>query len=118
MPFTLEFYRAPDGEEPVLDYIRAQVKSHRVKIGRALQYLEDAGYAAKRPLAEHLGGGIYELRAAIERHQHRPLYFFHGRSLIVVANAFLKKGEKVPQSEADLARRRRADWLERCGGNP
>jgi hypothetical protein len=54
MSYELEFYRATDGDEPALDYIKTQVKAHRAKIGRALRYLEEAGHLARRPLADYL----------------------------------------------------------------
>ena len=117
MPFRLEFYRSRAGAEPALDYIRAQSKRHRAKIGRALQYLEDTGHMARRPQVDHLGGGIYELRVAIEQHQHRLLYFFSGRSIIVVTSGLLKNVGTVPQQVIAQARERRADWIERFGGD-
>lgn len=114
--FRLEFYRTAGGEEPALEYVRRQVKAHRAKIGRALQYLEDAGHQAKRPLADYLGNQIYELRVPVDRHQHRMLYFFHGRAIIVVAVGLLKNEGRVPPSEILRARKYRADWLKRLGG--
>jgi len=116
MAYELEFYRSLNGEEPALDYIRAQVKAHRAKIGRALRYLEELGHETRRPLAEYLGDGIYELRIAVEGHRHRLLYFFHGRSLIVVTMGFLKKTGRVPPEELMRALRYRADWIGRFGG--
>lgn len=116
MPFRLEFYRTLGGIEPALDYIRSQIKGHRSKIGRALQHLEDVGHLARRPQVDYIGNQIYELRVAIEQHQHRLLYFFHGRSIIVITSGILKNEGKVPQSEIDRAHKYRADWLERFGG--
>ena len=116
MAFELTFYSTPTGDEPALEYIRAQVKSHRAKIGRALQYLEDVGHAARRPQADYLGHDIYELRITIDQHQHRLFYFFHGRSIIVVTSGLLKNEERVPQSEIERAHRYRADWIKRFGG--
>ncbi|KAB2958691.1 MAG: type II toxin-antitoxin system RelE/ParE family toxin [Candidatus Methylomirabilis oxygeniifera] len=116
MAYRLEFYKTASGEEPALDYIRTQVTAHRAKIGRALQYLEDTGHQARRPQVDYLGDDIYELRVAIDRHQHRLLYFFHGQSIIVVAIGILKNEGRVPPSAITRARTARADWLERCGG--
>lgn len=99
-----------------MDYIRAQVKEHRAKIGRALAYLEEIGPDARRPLADHLGDGLYELRVIEARHQHRLLYFFHGRAAIVVTSAFIKKTARVPEAELARARRYRFDWIVRFGG--
>jgi phage-related protein len=116
MGIRLEFYRTRSGVQPALEYILAQVKGHRAKIERALEYLEELGHLARRPHADYLGDEIYELRIGIERHQHRLLYFFHGRSIVVIASGILKNSDRVPQAEVDRARRRRADWLERFGG--
>lgn len=116
MAFRLEFYKTPAGPEPALDYIRAQVKSHRAKIGRALKYLEDTGHMARRPQVDYLGNDVYELRVAIDQHQHRLLYFFHGRSIIVVTSGLLKNEGKVPLSAIEQARKYRVDWLNRFGG--
>ena len=117
MSFRLEFYRTADGNEPSLEYVRRQVKAHRAKIGRALQYLEDLGHQAKRPLADYLRNQIYELRIPVDRHQHRLLYFFHRREIIVVTVGFLKNEGKVPPSEIERARKYRLDWLRRFGGD-
>lgn len=116
MAFELEFYRTTTGYEPALDYIRAQVKAHRVKIGRALRYLEEVGHDARRPMVDYLGDSIYELRVGMDGHRHRVLYFFHGPALIVVTSGFLKDTGKVPPSELARARRYRQDWLIRFGG--
>ena len=116
MTYWLEFYRTRRGDEPALDYVRAQVKAHRAKIGHALRNLEVLGHLARRPMADYLGGGLYELRIAAEGHQHRLIYFFHRRTLIVVTSAFLKKDDAVPPEELARARRYRADWIERFGG--
>ena len=117
MAYTLEFYTTGTGDEPALEYIRAQSKRHRAKIGRALQYLEDMGHLAKRPQVDYLGDNIYELRVGIEQHQHRLLYFFHGRSIIVITSGLLKNVGKVPQAEIDKAGKYRMDWIARFGGD-
>lgn len=109
----MEFYRTTRGDEPALDYIRAQVKAHKAKIGFALECLKELGHWARRPMVDYLGNDIYELRVPAEGHQHRVLYFFHERTIIVVTSAFLKNEDKVPPEELTRARRRRAEWIQR-----
>lgn len=116
MTYELEFYRDEDGQQPALDYIRSQIRKHRTQIGRALDLLEKSGHLARRPLVDYVGNDLYELRAPIERHQHRLLYFFHERTIIVVTSGFMKNMDKIPETELARARRRRADWLRRFGG--
>lgn len=112
----LEFYRTTRGDEPALDYIRAQVKAHKAKIGLALEYLKELGHLARRPMVEYLGNSVYELRVPADRHQHRILYFFHERTVVVVTSAFLKNEGKVPPEELAHASRRRAEWIDRRTG--
>lgn len=116
MEYRLEFYRTARGDEPALDYIRAQAKAHRAKIGRALQFLKELGHSARRPMVDYLGGGLYELRVPADGHQHRVLYFFHARTVIVLTSAFLKNEDRVPPEEMTRASRRRAEWIERRAG--
>lgn len=113
MVYRLEFYRTTRGDEPALDYIRKQVKAHRAKIGRALRKLEGLGYSARRPMVDYLGNELYELRIPAEGHQHRVLYFFHERTVIVLTSAFLKNEDKVPPKELARTWRRRAEWIHR-----
>lgn len=113
MVYRLEFFRTTRGDEPALDYIRAQAKAHKAQIGFALECLKELGHLARRPLVDYLGNDLYELRVPVEGHQHRLLYFFYERTSVVVTSAFLKKEDKVPSGELARARRRRAEWLAR-----
>lgn len=112
MVYRLEFYRTARGEEPVLEYIRAQIWTHRATIGRALRSLEELGHTARRPMVDYLGNDLYELRIPVAGHQHRVLYFFHERAAIVLTSAFLKNEDKVPPEELARARRRRSEWID------
>ena len=116
MVYRLEFYRTARGDEPALEYIRAQVKTHKAKIGFALECLTELGHMARRPLVDYLGSDLYELRVPVEGHQHRLLYFFYERTVVVVTSAFLKNEDKVPPEELARAWRRRAEWLKKRAG--
>lgn len=43
----------------------------------------------------------------------RVLYFFYIGKKIIATNGFVKKTQKTPPKELNLAKERRADWLER-----
>jgi hypothetical protein len=61
------------------------------------------GHELRRPTADLLEDGIYELRAKVGRVNDRVLYFFHGRGVAVLAHG-LTKERAIPK--ADLARPR------------
>jgi phage-related protein len=73
-----------------------------------LQLLAVRGHELDRPAAAYLGDGIYELRFKVERLQYRALYFFHGRTAVVLSHGFLKKQSVVPPIEIERALRRKS----------
>jgi len=60
------------------------------------------GHELRRPEADLLRDGIYELRARWGRLNYRVLYFFYGRNIAILAHA-LTKEEEVPEAEINRA---------------
>lgn len=112
MDHELRFYETEDGTCQIRDYLRSQDKKVRGHAGWLLTRLEKEAHELDRPIVGHLGDGIYELRVIVDRHQHRLLFFYHHK-IIVMTNACLKKSDKMPPVEIERAKRARADWLRR-----
>lgn len=96
------FYQETAGSAPVLDWLdtlpsKAQDKC-RVKIER----LRDVGHELRRPEADILRDGIYELRAGFQGINYRILYFFHGRVAAVLAHGLVKE-RVVPSRDMNQA---------------
>jgi phage-related protein len=110
MPETqVVFYQETDGEVPVLDWLMQLVKQNRkgyancvARIGQ----LAANGYELRRPAADYLTDGIYELRAKHIRVQYRILYFFHGQNVTILAHAITKEEEAVPAVDIERAQER------------
>ena len=60
------------------------------------------GHELRRPEADFLRDGIYELRASRRGVHYRILYFFHGAMAAVVSHGVVKEGA-VPPNEIDRA---------------
>ena len=86
-----------------------------MKTAAWLGLLQEQGPNLHRPYADILEESIRELRVTFGRLEIRILYFIHGKS-IVLTHGFMKKTQKVPQEEIDLAKRYRHDWLLTFGG--
>ena len=107
MPQTqVVFYQETDGEVPVLEWLMQLVKQNRkgyancvARIGQ----LAASGYELRRPAADYLSDGIYELRAKHIRVQYRILYFFHGQNVAILAHAITKEEEAVPAIDIERA---------------
>lgn len=82
-----------------LDEIPARARDKCiVKIERLTQF----GYELRRPEADILRDGIYELRTSLQGVQYRILYFFHIKTG-VLSHGIIKKGNEVPPVEIDYA---------------
>jgi phage-related protein len=110
MPRTdVIFYRKDDDGVPVLDWLKELRRSdHRAyeTCVAAIERLGALGHELRRPLADFLSDGIYELRIRKGRVNYRILYFFHGRNLAILGHA-LTKEDKVPRTDIERAIRRK-----------
>jgi phage-related protein len=64
------------------------------------------GHELRRPEADLLRDGIYELRARLGAVNYRILYFYHGRNIAVLAHAITKEDE-IPIVEINQAAERK-----------
>ena len=67
-----------------------------------LERLREVGHELRRPEADSLRDGIYELRVSLQGVHHRILYFFHGTVAAVVSHGLIKE-RLVPPKEIDRA---------------
>jgi hypothetical protein len=103
MPTTnVIFYREDDDSVPILDWLDAIPAKAQVKCLARLKRLEDLGHELRRPEADLLRDGIYELRVGLQGIHYRMLYFFHGKDVAVVSQG-LTKERRVPPREIDAA---------------
>jgi phage-related protein len=95
------FYREEDGAVPLVEWLDRLTAKAQDKCLARLKRLEDLGHELRRPEADYLRDGIYELRVSLQGVQYRMLYFFHGNVAAVVSHGILK--EQVPPKEIDRA---------------
>lgn len=110
MPQTiLRVFRHPTKDAPLLTWLeeleQAEPKAY-VRCLQKIQQLEQFGYELRRPAADHLGDGIYELRTKLGRVHYRILYFFHGKNVACITHGFTKEGA-IPDTEIERAKRAR-----------
>ena len=65
------------------------------------------GHELRRPSADYLRDGIYELRAKHRNVQYRILYFFNGKDIAVLNHSIVKKTSAVPNKDIELAIKRK-----------
>ena len=113
MPETeLRFYRDDNGSVPVLDWLDDLAKRDRrayLKCREVIGRLALMGRGSRRPTADLLEDGLYELRAKVSRVNYRVLYFFHGRDVAILAHG-LTKERAIPKADLARARQRKAKF--------
>ena len=108
----LIFYKESDGTVPVRDWLLELKQRNRrafAKCVTRIRRLAELGHELRRPDADFVRDGIYELRARDGRVNYRILYFFHSRNAAILAHA-LTKEDKLPKTAMDRALRRKADF--------
>ena len=107
MPTTQVVFFADQEGCPVLDWLDSLPKKIQAKAHARIERLAELGHELRRPEADYLRDGIYELRWRSQSVNYRILYFFHGKTTVVLANG-LTKEDRVPSQEIDLAVRWKA----------
>lgn len=92
----------------MLDWLDEQPTKVHAKCLVRIERLRELGHELRRPEADYLRDGIYELRIRYRHENYRILYFFHGRRA-VLSHGIKKKGE-VPAEEIGLATDRAAAY--------
>ncbi len=113
--FEIVFYDRPDGSEPAKDFILSLDEKMRAKMLRTIELLGTNGTALRMPYSEHIVDGIFEVRAKVGSDISRVLYFFVIGKKIVLTNGFIKKTQKTPKKEIELAKKYRNEFLNRGG---
>jgi hypothetical protein len=111
MPETaVVLYQDKDGTVPILEWMETLSSKARVKCIARIKRLRERGHELRRPEADYLRDGIYELRIDLSGIHYRILYFFHGRTVAVLAHAVVKE-RQVPLQAIETAIVRRDHFL-------
>lgn len=114
--FSVEFYRMTNGREPAKEFLQSLDVKVRAKMADTICLLQDNGNELREPFSKYLSEGIFELRAKVATDAVRVLYFFYIGKRVILTNGFVKKTQKTPLSEIETAKKYRADYLKRFGG--
>ena len=111
MPATnVVLYQEQPGVSPVVDWLRTLNATNPKafdKCRAAIARLALLGHELRRPEADYLRDDIYELRVRLGSVNYRLLYFFHGRTVSVVAHGLTKEAA-VPATDIKQAIARKA----------
>jgi phage-related protein len=99
------FFRSDGGSEPVREWLLQLAKTERKLVGDdvlKVQYCWPIG----KPLVGSLGNGLWEVRSRLGDRIARIIFVVQGRTMVLL-HGFIKKTQKTPKRELDLAMKRK-----------
>jgi len=114
------FYQSENGNEPVRVILHRLGRPAKTMIGEDIKFVE-YNWKLDRPYVDQLRKGrgewertTYEVRSSVldgaVKKEYRTL-FFVSDNLMVLTHLFLKKSQKTPKIEIDLAWQRMLKWM-------
>lgn len=117
MTFEVIAYEDVTGKTPVQEFLKKLTPKMRAKMYGMLVILQEKGNMLREPYSKYIEDGIFELRCKFGSDITRVMYFFYYNRTIVLTNGFIKKTQKTPAEEIQIAKDRRKDFIERMAEN-
>src|SRR3972149_1798405 len=116
MAWIVEFYRDRKGNEPVAEFLDSLPLNTRAKMVRLIDLLSKKTVLLKAPYTKKVKGKIREVRVKDKEGAVRILYFsFTGKKFILL-HGLIKKTNKTPKGDIEIAEKRMNDFLQRYRG--
>ena len=101
---SVAFFRTTVGNEPVREWLKSLPRDERRIIGEDIKTVQ-FGWPLGMPLVRKLGKGLWEVRSRLPDRIARVI-FTSGEGRMVLLHGFIKKSQKTPQEDLELARKR------------
>ncbi|MDP3111169.1 MAG: type II toxin-antitoxin system RelE/ParE family toxin [Thermodesulfovibrionales bacterium] len=111
MEWIVDYYRDAKGKEPVREFLNSLSLPAKTKTMRLIEFLTEHGVLLKEPYTRHIKGKIRELRIKDRQGAVRILYFTYSGKRFILLHGFIKKTEKTPEREIEIAEKRMNDYI-------
>jgi len=98
------FYRTEAGNEPVREWLKTLPPEEKKIIGDDLKTAQ-YGWPLGMPLIRKLEPGLWEVRSRLQDRIARVIFTVEGDTMVLL-HGLIKKSEKMPQQDLQLARQR------------
>ncbi len=102
------FFRTSNGREPVRDWLLSLSKEDRRQIGEDIAYVQFK-WPIGKPRIDHLRGSVWEIRSSLNNRIARTLFAVAGGKMVLL-HGFIKKSQRTPEAEIELAMKRYKEW--------
>lgn len=102
------FYATSAGRRPVREWLLELSKDDRRSIGKDIQRVE-FGWPIGMPHCRPLGNGLWEVRSDLSSNRIPRIIFCIAGGEMVLLHGFVKKTQKTPALDWELARKRKQE---------
>jgi len=102
------FYETPAGRRPVRDWLLSLSRDDRRVIGTDMQKVE-FGWPIGMPYCRSLSSGLWEVRSDLPGGRIARVVFCLVGGEMILLHGFIKKSQKTPATELELALRRKRE---------
>lgn len=99
------------GKEPVREWLKSLPKLETQVIGEDLMAVQ-YGWPIGMPLVRSLGKGLWEVRSTLDTRIARVIFFMDNQKMVLL-HGFIKKEERTPKADIDIALRRKKAFVNR-----
>ena len=102
------FYQLQSGREPVREWLKALSREDRKIVGEDIKDIEFS-WPIGMPLCRVMGKGQWEVRSDLTGSRIARVLFCIRDGKMVLLHAFIKKTQKTPDADLDLAMKRKKE---------
>ncbi len=110
---TVHFYRLPSGREPVREWLKSLTPQERLILGTDIKAVE-FGWPIGLPVCRSLGNKLWEVRSNLDRRIARVIFYISGDSMWLL-HGFIKKQQKTPAADLEIAQKRKKEIQKALG---
>ena len=108
---SVVFFKTDGGAEPVREWLKDLDREDKRIVGIDIKTVE-FGWPVGMPTCRSLGDGIWEVRSNLTRGRISRVLFCIVDDFMVLLHGFIKKSQKTPKPELDIAKKRKRKLME------
>jgi len=109
-PLKVVFFKTDTGNEPVREWLKTLSRDDCKIIGTDILTVQYA-WPVGKPLVDNLGDSLWEVRSRLDNRIARTLFVMVNQEIILL-HGFIKKQQKTPLDELELAKKRKKQYLQ------
>ncbi|MDE0398275.1 MAG: type II toxin-antitoxin system RelE/ParE family toxin [Candidatus Poribacteria bacterium] len=110
--FRVSFFGTDSGRVPVREWLKGLDEADRKSIGRDIQFVQFR-WPLGMPLVRKIEPYLWEVRSQLSSRRTARVLFTISDNKMVLLHGFIKKSQRISQTDLSIARQRKNLWQNR-----